>query len=106
MTVCQTEQELTSPVSGWRNAGQRIVMTSDVFDLMHRGDVETLRQARGFGDRLILATGVDTSVRGKKASPRPSRGRRAPRHPGQSHLHKGMLDKSADEADHNPRMAS
>jgi D-beta-D-heptose 7-phosphate kinase/D-beta-D-heptose 1-phosphate adenosyltransferase len=71
MTVCQTEQDLTSLVSEWRQAGDRIVMTSGVFDLMHRGHVETLRQARGFGDRLIVATNTDASVQRKKGPLRP-----------------------------------
>lgn len=71
MTVCQTEGELMDLVAGWRKTGDRIVMTSGVFDLMHRGHVETLRQALSFGDRLIVATNTDASVQRKKGPLRP-----------------------------------
>ncbi|HEY2133534.1 MAG TPA: adenylyltransferase/cytidyltransferase family protein [Acetobacteraceae bacterium] len=41
-------------------------MTSGVFDLVHRGHLETLAQARALGHRLIVATNTDESVRRKK----------------------------------------
>ena len=71
MVQCGSDSELLSLVGAWRAAGERIVMTSGVFDLVHRGHLETLRQARGFGDRLIVATNTDESVRRKKGPLRP-----------------------------------
>ena len=71
MAIFNTIQALTAETDAWRQAGQRIVMTSGVFDLLHRGHMETLRQARAMGDRLIVASNTDESVRRKKGPKRP-----------------------------------
>jgi rfaE bifunctional protein nucleotidyltransferase chain/domain len=43
--------------------GLRVVFTSGCFDLLHVGHVRSLEQARGLGDRLIVAVNGDASVR-------------------------------------------
>ena len=45
------------------NAGKRIVFTNGCFDILHRGHVTLLEQARGFGDCLIVGVNSDRSVR-------------------------------------------
>ena len=47
----------------WRAAGQRVVFTNGVFDILHRGHVEYLAEARALGDRLVVGVNSDASVR-------------------------------------------
>jgi len=55
----------------WRAAGQRIVFTNGVFDLLHRGHAEYLEEARAMGDRLVVGINSDASVRRLKGPARP-----------------------------------
>jgi D-glycero-beta-D-manno-heptose 1-phosphate adenylyltransferase len=54
-----------------RAAGQRVVFTNGVFDLVHPGHVRYLREARALGDALIVAVNSDRSVRANKGPDRP-----------------------------------
>lgn len=49
--------------AGWRDDGARVVFTNGVFDLLHRGHVRYLADARNFGDRLIIGLNSDASAR-------------------------------------------
>jgi len=51
--------------------GERVVFTNGCFDLLHMGHVRSLEQARGFGDRLIVAMNSDAGVRRLKGAGRP-----------------------------------
>jgi rfaE bifunctional protein nucleotidyltransferase chain/domain len=55
----------------WRQAGETIVFTNGVFDLLHRGHVEYLEEARALGDRLVVGVNGDASVRRLKGATRP-----------------------------------
>ena len=55
----------------WRAAGERIVFTNGVFDLLHRGHAEYLAQARALGGRLVVGINSDSSVRRLKGPGRP-----------------------------------
>jgi rfaE bifunctional protein nucleotidyltransferase chain/domain len=55
----------------WRAKGDRIVFTNGVFDLLHRGHVEYLEEARALGDRLVVGVNTDLSVRRLKGPRRP-----------------------------------
>jgi rfaE bifunctional protein nucleotidyltransferase chain/domain len=46
----------------WRNAGEAIVFTNGVFDLIHPGHIAQLEAARAFGDRLVVGLNSDYSV--------------------------------------------
>ncbi len=46
------------------NSGRRIVFTNGCFDILHRGHVTLLEQARSFGDLLVVGVNSDRSVRG------------------------------------------
>jgi rfaE bifunctional protein nucleotidyltransferase chain/domain len=50
-------------LEAWRAAGQRVVFTNGVFDLLHRGHVEYLAEARALGDRLVVGVNSDASAR-------------------------------------------
>lgn len=54
-----------------RQAGQTVVFTNGVFDLLHPGHVRYLQQARREGDALIVAVNSDRSVRAIKGLSRP-----------------------------------
>lgn len=58
-------------LEAWRAAGARIVFTNGVFDLLHRGHVEYLGEARALGDRLVVGVNSDASVRRLKGPARP-----------------------------------
>ncbi len=58
-------------IDAWRAAGERIVFTNGVFDLLHRGHVEYLAEARALGDRLVVGVNGDASVRRLKGAARP-----------------------------------
>ena len=55
----------------WRAAGDAIVFTNGVYDLLHRGHVEYLEEARALGDRLVVGVNGDASVRRLKGAERP-----------------------------------
>ena len=54
-----------------RTAGQKLVFTNGVFDILHVGHVRYLEQARLLGDRLVVAINSDASVRELKGVGRP-----------------------------------
>jgi D-beta-D-heptose 7-phosphate kinase/D-beta-D-heptose 1-phosphate adenosyltransferase len=54
-----------------RRRGERVVFTNGCFDLLHVGHVRSLEEARGLGDRLLVAVNRDASVRRLKGPARP-----------------------------------
>ncbi|WP_295456637.1 bifunctional D-glycero-beta-D-manno-heptose-7-phosphate kinase/D-glycero-beta-D-manno-heptose 1-phosphate adenylyltransferase HldE [uncultured Thiodictyon sp.] len=66
-----SEDELASELRQARARGERIVMTNGCFDLLHAGHITYLEQARGLGDRLIVAVNADASVAALKGPSRP-----------------------------------
>ncbi|WP_295389024.1 bifunctional D-glycero-beta-D-manno-heptose-7-phosphate kinase/D-glycero-beta-D-manno-heptose 1-phosphate adenylyltransferase HldE [uncultured Thiodictyon sp.] len=63
--------ELASELRQARARGERIVMTNGCFDILHAGHVHYLEQARGLGDRLVVAVNSDASVTALKGPSRP-----------------------------------
>jgi rfaE bifunctional protein nucleotidyltransferase chain/domain len=57
--------------AAWRAAGQRVVFTNGCYDLLHRGHIRLLEQARSMGDVLVLGLNTDASVRRMKGNSRP-----------------------------------
>jgi D-beta-D-heptose 7-phosphate kinase/D-beta-D-heptose 1-phosphate adenosyltransferase len=54
-----------------RRRGERVVFTNGCFDILHVGHVRSLEEARGLGDRLVVAVNDDASVRRLKGPSRP-----------------------------------
>ena len=54
-----------------RAAGQKLVFTNGVFDILHVGHVRYLEQARTLGDVLLVAINSDAAVRELKGAGRP-----------------------------------
>ena len=50
---------------------KRIVFTNGCFDILHRGHIEYLKQAKSFGDILIVGLNSDSSVKNIKGKKRP-----------------------------------
>jgi D-beta-D-heptose 7-phosphate kinase / D-beta-D-heptose 1-phosphate adenosyltransferase len=66
-----SREELVQRVALWKANGERVAFTNGCFDLLHIGHITLLEQARGFGDRLIVAINSDASVSGLKGPSRP-----------------------------------
>jgi len=71
-----SREELVQRVALWKANGERVVFTNGCFDLLHIGHITVLEQARGFGDRLIVAINSDASVQCLKGPTRPIVGER------------------------------
>ena len=54
-----------------RKAGRTIVFTNGVFDILHAGHVEFLRQAKALGDVLVVGVNSDRGARKLKGKGRP-----------------------------------
>jgi D-beta-D-heptose 7-phosphate kinase/D-beta-D-heptose 1-phosphate adenosyltransferase len=54
-----------------RKRGVKLVFTNGCFDLLHPGHVRYLKEAKGLGDRLVVAVNGDTTVRKLKGEGRP-----------------------------------
>jgi len=63
-------------LEAWRARGETIVFTNGVYDLLHRGHVEYLEEARALGDRLVVGVNSDASVQRLKGPSRPIVGER------------------------------
>jgi rfaE bifunctional protein nucleotidyltransferase chain/domain len=67
----KTLAELTAIADQARQAGKIVVFTNGCFDLLHRGHVHILRQAKAGGDILIVGINSDRSVQSIKGPKRP-----------------------------------
>lgn len=64
-------EDLAAEVETWRRQGLKVGFTNGCFDILHRGHVAYLNQARGWCDRLIVALNTDASVKRLKGEGRP-----------------------------------
>jgi len=64
-------QQLVVQLAGHRAQGRRVVFTNGCFDVLHRGHVAYLNQAKRLGDVLVVAVNSDASVRRLKGPGRP-----------------------------------
>ena len=62
---------LTHYLDAEREIGHRIVFTNGVFDILHAGHVQLLRQAKALGDVLVVGINSDRSTRRLKGAGRP-----------------------------------
>jgi rfaE bifunctional protein nucleotidyltransferase chain/domain len=66
-----SKDELLAARARLREAGQKLVFTNGVFDILHVGHVRYLETARTLGDALVVAINSDASVRELKDPRRP-----------------------------------
>ncbi len=63
--------EIAGVAAQARQSGKSVVFTNGCFDLLHRGHVHILRQAKAAGDVLIVGINSDRSVETIKGPTRP-----------------------------------
>lgn len=66
-----TPQRMADEVARWRARGLKVGFTNGCFDILHKGHVAYLSQARSWCDRLIVGVNSDPSVRRLKGEGRP-----------------------------------
>jgi D-beta-D-heptose 7-phosphate kinase/D-beta-D-heptose 1-phosphate adenosyltransferase len=66
-----TTRRMADEVARWRAQGLKIGFTNGCFDILHKGHVAYLAQARSWCDRLIVGVNSDASVRALKGEGRP-----------------------------------
>ena len=67
----QNLHEIADIAAQARKNGQSVVFTNGCFDILHRGHVHILRQAKANGDLLIVGINSDRSVKSIKGASRP-----------------------------------
>ena len=66
-----TVTRMVEEVARWRAKGLRVGFTNGCFDILHKGHVAYLAQARAWCDRLIVGLNSDESVHALKGEGRP-----------------------------------
>ena len=71
MEKIQDIQSLISIRNSLKDRKKKVVFTNGCFDLLHRGHIHLLREAKKLGDILIVGINDDSSIRKIKGSKRP-----------------------------------
>lgn len=66
-----SKTELKELVREWHSEKLKLVLTNGCFDLLHAGHLRTFREAKGFGDILVVGLNSDLSVKQIKGEQRP-----------------------------------
>lgn len=66
-----TAQRMVDEMARWKAKGLKVGFTNGCFDILHKGHVAYLAQARAWCDRLIVGLNTDDSVRRLKGEGRP-----------------------------------
>jgi D-beta-D-heptose 7-phosphate kinase/D-beta-D-heptose 1-phosphate adenosyltransferase len=66
-----TPDRMAREATRWRERGLKVGFTNGCFDILHRGHIAYLAQAREWCDRLIVGLNTDRSVRALKGEGRP-----------------------------------
>ncbi len=69
--VAERSGDLEDQLERVRRSGGKVVFTNGCFDLLHRGHLFLLREARKLGDLLVVGLNSDASARRVKGSDRP-----------------------------------
>jgi D-beta-D-heptose 7-phosphate kinase / D-beta-D-heptose 1-phosphate adenosyltransferase len=67
----QHRKELPERIDDLKKEGKKIVFTNGCFDILHRGHVSLLNQAKQLGDILIVGINSDASIKRLKGNERP-----------------------------------
>lgn len=63
--------ELKDIITGAKADGKKVIFANGVFDIIHVGHVRYLKEAKTFGDMLVVAVNSDVSTRKIKGEGRP-----------------------------------
>jgi D-beta-D-heptose 7-phosphate kinase / D-beta-D-heptose 1-phosphate adenosyltransferase len=69
--VIHDRDELADRVRAYREQGRKVVFTNGCFDILHRGHISYLSDAKALGDVLIVGVNSDESVHALKGPERP-----------------------------------
>ncbi|MDI9355744.1 MAG: D-glycero-beta-D-manno-heptose 1-phosphate adenylyltransferase [Chitinophagaceae bacterium] len=58
-------------IRGWKKDTNKIVFTNGCFDIIHKGHIDYLEEAKNLGDKLIVGINSDASIRKLKGKNRP-----------------------------------
>jgi rfaE bifunctional protein nucleotidyltransferase chain/domain len=64
-------KDLQSLISSLKSQHKKIIFTNGVFDIIHKGHVQYLNQAKNLGDVLIVGLNSDSSVKQIKGEGKP-----------------------------------
>ncbi len=70
-TIFQNFSEIENLINKLKSEHKKIVFTNGVFDIIHRGHVEYLNEAKSMGEVLIVGINSDESVKKIKGDKRP-----------------------------------
>ena len=64
-------KDINQLLTAYRKENFKLVFTNGCFDLLHKGHLDLLSNAAGFGDKLFVGLNSDTSVKKLKGDSRP-----------------------------------
>lgn len=67
----KSREEVSQILNLLKNKGSKIVLTNGCFDILHKGHLSYLEEAKSLGDILVVAVNTNESVRSFKAPERP-----------------------------------
>ena len=70
-TKIVTWKEAASRVRKWKSAGENVAFTNGCFDILHKGHITYLQEARSLASRLVVGVNSDHSTRRLKGEGRP-----------------------------------
>lgn len=70
-TLHLSKSKLIKIIKSQKEVGKKIVFTNGCFDILHPGHLKSLKEAKQFGDILVVAINSDDSVRKLKGNSRP-----------------------------------
>jgi D-beta-D-heptose 7-phosphate kinase/D-beta-D-heptose 1-phosphate adenosyltransferase len=71
MSKIRMTQDIIEHINELKKQGKKIVFTNGCFDIIHIGHINLLKQAKQFGDILIVGLNSDSSVKRIKGNGRP-----------------------------------
>ena len=69
--------DINQLLTTYRRENFKLVFTNGCFDLLHKGHLDLLSNAAGFGDKLFVGLNSDKSVKKLKGNSRPKQNERA-----------------------------
>ena len=69
-------KDIKQLLTTYRRENFKLVFTNGCFDLLHKGHLDLLSNAAGFGDKLFVGLNSDTSVKKLKGDSRPIKNER------------------------------
>lgn len=67
----KNRSEIIKLIESIKKKGKKVIFTNGCFDILHKGHVKLLEEAKSLGDVLIVALNSDASVRKIKGPKRP-----------------------------------